>query len=222
MILRYGSKTLYFVLSPPVEKLLDVCVFEWICVLKPPLLNGPSQMATTSRTVLICLRAKKATAAEPLIISVSGLECPATPSTVTHVTESSVCRSPTGWRYLSELTLVSALRWLIQELLEWSMRLGSQALLRLLVNQPLAALALCFQHRAGSTWAEHSQADSSLANGFSVSCIVLGPMHFHAWVGWSSWRWSRNRYPFCIPAPDQSPGQHFGLRVYASEVGSTL
>ena len=131
-----------------------------------------------------------------------GLSVPPRPSTVTHVTESSVCRSPTGWRYLSELTLVSALRWLIQEPLEWSMRLGSQALLRLPVNQPLAALALCFQHRAGSTWAEHSQADSSLANGFSVSCIVLGPMHFHAWVGWSSWRWSRNRYPFCIPAPD--------------------
>lgn len=109
--------------------------------------------------------------------------------------------SPTGWRYLSELTLVSALRWLIQEPLEWSMRLGSQALLWLLVNQPLAALALCFQHRAGSTWAERSQTDSSPANGFSVSCVVLGPMHFHAWVGWSSWRWSRNRYPFCIPAP---------------------
>lgn len=51
-------------------------------------------MATTGRTGLICLRAKNVTAAEPLIILVSGLECPTTPSTVTHVTESSVCCRP--------------------------------------------------------------------------------------------------------------------------------
>lgn len=35
-------------------------------------------------------------------------------------------------------------------------------------------------NRAGSNRAERSQADSRLANGFSVSCIALGPIHFHA------------------------------------------
>lgn len=97
-----GDKWFNYYLScplPPTEKLPDACVWESIFglkTIKPLLLDGPAQMATTSRAGLICWGGAEETAAEPWTVSASGLECPATPSQVTYVTASRVCQSPAG------------------------------------------------------------------------------------------------------------------------------
>lgn len=84
---------------PATEKLPDACIWESIFdlkTIKPLLLDGPAQMAATSRAGLICLGGAEETAAEPCTTSASALECPASPSKVTYVTASRVCQSPPG------------------------------------------------------------------------------------------------------------------------------